>query len=90
MRNLSDAEKRRRPSGEALCGQDMLGSAEGQPSHGRRLVITNVEERPNTSTRTSDRANESQRGGQISPAKVVPPPKTSTPPPPPPASNKQK
>jgi hypothetical protein len=34
MRNPSDAEKRR-PSGEALCGQDMLGSAEGQPSHGK-------------------------------------------------------
>ncbi len=49
--------------------------------------MASVEERPSR----GDRPANGERGGQISPAKIMIPPKSSTPPPPPPppASNQQ-
>lgn len=47
-------------------------------------TMANVEERPSKGDRPLE------KGGQISPAKVVSPPKTPTPPPPPPASKQEK
>jgi hypothetical protein len=46
--------------------------------------MANVEERPSKGDRPLE------KGGQISPTKVVSPPKTPTPPPPPPASSQEK